>query len=338
MRRSRIARQVTAALLFLILCPAARALATAERVLTVSPDGRGDYTSIQAAFDAIPEGNTVPHVVRVRPGVYAERLTLARGKRFVSLVGEGDASGDVAIRYSLSAREVIPPSTQPVGTSGSSIVFIHADDFSAENITFENSAGDVGQAVAVKITGDRVVFRNCRFIGWQDTLYPSGGRVYFERCHIEGRVDFIFGKSTAVFDRCTIHSKNGGYITAANTPPEQPFGFVFLDCVLTGEGAPAYLGRPWQWDRGSKAAVAFLRCEMGSHVKPEGWNRWDRPENPNLRPAENTRYYEYRCTGPGSARAGRVEWSRTLTDEEASAYTVQNVLAGSDGWNPTAGR
>lgn len=332
-RFSRPAALVALMAVALLSLPSA---AAAQKAVTVAADGSGDFPTLQAAIDAVPEQNAAPHVIRLRPGVYAERVTVPRGKRFIRVVGEGATPADVAIRYSLSAKDTIPPSTQPVGTSGSSIVFVHADDFTAENVTFENSAGDVGQAVAVKITGDRVVFRNCRFIGWQDTLYPSGGRVYFDRCHVEGRVDFIFGKSTAVFERCTIHSKNGGYVTAASTPPDQPFGFVFLDCKLTGEGAPALLGRPWQWDRGRKAAVAFLRCEMGPHVKPEGWNRWDRPDKPNLDPGAVTRYYEYRCTGPGADRAGRVDWSRELSNEEAAAYTVQNVLAGSDGWNPNA--
>ena len=156
-------------------------------------------------------------------------------------------------------------------------------------MTFANTAGDVGQAVALKVTGDRCVFRDCAMLGWQDTLYVDDGRAYFADCYIEGRVDFIFGGATAVFDHCTIHSKNGGYVTAARTKPEQKYGYVFLDCTLSGEGAPAYLGRPWQWDRGRKAAVAFIRTKMGPHIRPEGWNQWDRPKNPNTDPASNTR-------------------------------------------------
>jgi pectinesterase len=302
--------------------------------LVVSTDGSGQFDSVQSAIDSIPPGNETPVEILVKPGIYKARIEIPRSKRFITLRGDTEDPKDVVLTYDLSANSTIPPSTQPVGTSGSSSVFVHGDDFTAVNVTFENAAGDVGQAVAVKITADRVVFRNCRFLGWQDTLYPSGGRVYFDRCYVEGRTDFIFGKSTAVFDRCTIHSKNGGWVTAANTPPQQPFGFAFLDCELTGEGAPAYLGRPWQWDRGSSAAVAFLRCRIGPHIRPEGWDPWDRPNNPNLTPDQNTRYFEYACTGPGADRSARVAWSRTLTDEQAEQFTIPNILRGEDHWDP----
>jgi pectinesterase len=201
-------------------------------------------------------------------------------------------------------------------------------DFRAEDVTFENSAGEVGQAVALRTTGDRAVFRRCRFLGWQDTLYTHDRRCYFEGCYIEGRVDFIFGRSTAVFNRCEIHSKNGGFVTAAATPQEAPYGYVFLDCRLTGEGEEkAYLGRPWR----PYAAVAYLRCEMGAHIRPEGWNNWGKAEN-----EKTARFAEYQSTGPGAAPRRRVAWSHQLTADEANKYTVQSVLGGSDGWDPSA--
>ena len=212
---------------------------------------------------------------------------------------------------------MIPPPTQPVGTSGSYSTLVEADDFIAENVTFENTAGEVGQAVALRTTGRRQAFYNCRMLGWQDTLYVHEGSAYFRECYVEGRVDFIFGRATAVFERCHIHSKNGGYVTAAATAKDDPFGFVFLDCKLTGDGAPAYLGRPWR----DHAAVAFVRCELGEHVRPEGWDNWRNPAR-----EKTARYAEYKCTGPGADRSKRVPWSRELSDAEAAKYTVANIL------------
>ncbi|HWP39442.1 MAG TPA: pectinesterase family protein, partial [Tepidisphaeraceae bacterium] len=239
---------------------------------------------------------------------------------------EGSEPAAVVITYDLHAKSILPPSTQPVGTTGSTSTLINADDFTAENVTFENPSGHIAQAVAVKTNGDRIVFRNCRFLGGQDTLYPNGHRTYFKDCYIEGRVDFIFGKAVAVFENCHIHSKNGGYVTAASTPQEQAFGFIFLNCRLTGDGEQAFLGRPWK----PYAAVAFIQCELGDHIRPEGWDNWRNPEN-----EKTARFVEYKNTGPGADRSRRVAWSRELTDDEAAAYTVANILGGADGWDPT---
>jgi len=164
-------------------------------------------------------------------------------------------------------------------------------------------------------------------LGWQDTLYTHQGRCYFVDCYIEGRVDFIFGKSTAVFESCTLHSKNGGFVTAAATPKDAPFGYVFIKCKLTGDGGPAsnYLGRPWRPD----AAVAYVECEIGDHIKPEGWNNWGKAEN-----EKTARFAEYKCTGPGASASKRASWSKQLTEDEAKQYTVENVLRGDDNWNP----
>jgi pectinesterase len=174
--------------------------------------------------------------------------------------------------------------------------------------------------------------------GWQDTLRVENGRQYFKNCHIEGRVDFIYGSATAVFDGCDILSKNGGHVTAASTPEKKPFGFVFLRCKLTGDPRPwdaskpapaappqADLGRPWR----PYAAVAYIGCEMGAHIKPEGWNNWRNAEN-----EKTARYSEYKSTGPGANPSARVAWSRQLTDGEAEKYTIENILGGADGWRP----
>lgn len=299
--------------------------ATAGRVITVAADGSGDFTTVQAAVDAIPMGSTTFVIVQIAPGRYYERIRIPRGMPPITFRGMGQSPDEVILTYDLHAQSVIPPATQAVGTTGSTSTRIDADDFTAENITFENPSGHLAQAVAVRISSDRVVFRNCRFLGGQDTLYVNGLRAYFSRCYIEGRVDFIFGRGTAVFDRCTIHSKNGGYVTAPSTPEEAEFGLVFLDCRLTGEGAPAYLGRPWR-DYG---AAAFIRCEMGPHIRPEGFHHWQPHRE------QTARFVEYGCTGPGADRSRRVPWSRELTPEEAARYTPEVIFAAPTPWLPS---
>jgi pectinesterase len=211
---------------------------------------------------------------------------------------------------------------EEMGTTGSTSFYVFGDDFVAENITFENSAGPVGQAVAVRVDGDRVMFTNCRFLGFQDTLYPHGekSRQYYKNCYIEGTVDFIFGWSTVVFDSCTIFcKKGGGYITAASTLETTPRGFVFINCKITGD-APEhsfYLGRPWR----PFAKTVFLNCEMSSVIKPEGWHNWNKPE------AEKTAFYgEYNSQGKGSNIDKRVAWSYALNDDEAKEYSVEKIF------------
>ncbi len=302
--------------------------------LNVAADGSGTHTTIQSAIDTVQGGSKERTTIHIKPGIYKERLKIEKNKSPITLIGDGANPSDVVLTFDLNAKSIATGTTQPVGTSGSASVTLSASDFVARNVTFENSAGDNGQAVALKVQGDRCVFENCRFIGWQDTLCADGGRQYFKNCYIEGRVDFIFGRSTAVFDHCEIHSKNGGYVTAARTTPEQTFGYVFLDCTLTGDGASALLGRPWQWDRGSNAAVAFIRCRMGPHIGAAGWSPWD-PKNDH--PENNTRYREYRSTdleGKPLDVSGRVKWATQLSDEDAKDFAIENVLRGEDNWKP----
>lgn len=216
-----------------------------------------------------------------------------------------------------------------------------ADDFRAENLTMENTSGDHGQALALRVDGDRAVFNHCRLLGWQDTLMVKNARQYFTNCYIEGRVDFIYGSAAVVFDHCEIHSKNGGHITAANTPQDHPFGFVFLKCKLTADPKPwtdavgipantnsapkADLGRPWR----PYASVTYLNCEMGDHIKPEGWNNWRNPTN-----ELTARFAEHNSSGPGANPEARFKWTKQLTQAEAERITIESVLGGSDAWNP----
>jgi pectinesterase len=302
-------------------------VATGEvKEFTVAADGRGDFETVQAAVDAVPAGNAERVVIRIQPGIYKEVIEVPREKPFVTFLGMGDDPAEVVLTFDNFASRINPETGEEFGTSGSASTVINGADFIAENVTFENSAGEVGQAVAIRIMSDRVIFRNCRFLGWQDTLYAnSHGRNYFVDCYIEGRVDFIFGRSTAVFENCEIHSKNGGYVTAASTPEERESGYVFLNCRLTGWGEPAYLGRPWR----PHAHVAFISCAMGEHIRPEGWHNWGREEN-----EQTARFEEFGNTGPGADTSRRVAWAKQLSEEEAARYTVENVLGWEDGWDP----
>jgi len=196
--------------------------------VVVAQDGSGQFTNVQAAIMSVPMGMaTNPVVIRIKPGVYREVIYIQREKRFFHLVGE-DAEKTV-LTYNLNAN-MIGPDGKPIGTFRTPSVQIDAEDFTAENLTFENSAGPVGQALAIRVDGDRAVFRNCRFLGWQDTILVNRGRHYFENCYIEGHVDFIFGGATCWFERCKIHCLRDGYITAASTPDTNQHGYVFANC------------------------------------------------------------------------------------------------------------
>lgn len=294
--------------------------------LTVAADGSGNYTTVQAAIMAVPAGTpTRPVVIHLKPGVYKERIYVQREKRFFYLVGE-DAANTV-ITFDLHAN-LLGLDGKPIGTFRTPTAFVDADDFTAENVTFENSAGPKGQALAITINGDRAVFRNCRFLGWQDTIFVDRGRHYFENCTIVGHVDFIFGGATDFFERCHIECRGNGYITAASTPDNVPYGFVFSHCTISGDaGAKTYLGRPWR----DYAAVTWLNTEMSDVVRLQGWHNWNRPER-----EKTARYAEYNSTGPGANPSARVKWAHQLTAKEASEFTVENVLRGCDGWDPNA--
>ncbi|HWB54123.1 MAG TPA: pectinesterase family protein, partial [Tepidisphaeraceae bacterium] len=230
----------------------------ATRTIVVAGDGSGDFKDVQSAVDAAPANSAEPIIIEIRPGVYKQRIVVPKDKPNITFRGE-DVKTTV-LTYDWNSH-VKAADGREIGTFGTPSTRIEASNFTAENITFENTAGDTGQALALTVEGDREVFRNCRLLGWQDTLYMQDGRDFFDQCYIEGRVDFIFGNATAVFDHCIIHSKDnpkngsGGYLTAADTLPSSKYGFVFLHCTLTGEGKPTYLGRPWRWDRGSRASV-----------------------------------------------------------------------------------
>jgi pectinesterase len=306
--------------------PAAPQTARGPATLVVAADGSGEFTAVQAAVDAVAPGNADRTTIRIKPGRYVGPVLVPREKTNVSFVG--DSAETTILTYALNVRAPQNPAS-PAGVRGTGVV-IRGDGFEAENLTFENTSGDHGQAMALRTEGDRGVYRRCRLIGWQDTLLAHSRRQYFVDCTIEGRVDFIYGAATAVFDRCDIRSKNGGYVTAASTLENEPFGFVFLDCRLTSaDSAPAYLGRPWR----PFAGVAFVRCDMGAHVRPEGWHNWGKPDN-----ERTARYGEFGSTGPGGSTQARVAWAKPLSPEQAAVLTPGFILRGADGWDPTRRR
>jgi pectinesterase len=232
----------------------------------VAADGSARYRTVQDAINAAPQDTSAERrwVIFVRAGTYHELLYVQREKHFVTLVGEDPLK--TVITYGLKAGDTGADGTL-IGTFRTPTAYIDADDFTAENLTFENSAGPNGQALALRVDGDRVVFRNCRFLGWQDTILLDRGRQYFEDSLIAGHVDFIFGGATAFFERCRVHALGNGYLTAASTPQDAAHGFVFAHGSITGEpGVKTYLGRPWR----AYAAVTFLQTEMSDLVRPEG--------------------------------------------------------------------
>lgn len=281
----------------------------------VAQDGSGDFTTVQEAINAVPDFRKANHTnILVKKGIYKEKLIIPECKINVTLEGEDGA----VITYDDYASK-LNRFGEEKSTSGSASCYIYAPDFVAENITFENSAGPVGQAVACFVSGDRTIFRKCRFLGHQDTLYTYGypSHQYYEDCYIEGTVDFIFGKSTAVFNRCTIHSKGDGYVTAPATPKGEKFGCVFFDCNLTADDNvnKVYLSRPWR----PFAQAVYIRCNLGKHIVPEGWNNWGKASN-----EQTVNYAEYQSTGEGANPAARAPYSRQLTD--ITPYTIPNIL------------
>ncbi len=295
-----------------------------KKSFTVAGDGSGDFTSVQAALDAIPAGNDHPFTIRVRPGIYQEVLVVDARKNFVSLVGE-DAEKTI-LRFNNHAGTRMP-NGDTLNTWTCASVFVYGNDFHAENITFENNAGfTAGQAVALRVEGNRASFSRCRMLGNQDVLFLSGSGVkhYFEDCYIEGTTDFIFGAATAVFTNCHIHSRKNSHVTAASTNSIIPYGFVFFDCRLTADTNihKVSLGRPWS----PTASVTYINCWMDQHIIPEGWNNWKNPAN-----EATARYAEYHSSGPGANPEARVKWARQLSDEEVKQYTRKNILGD---WDP----
>ncbi|MCI9845468.1 pectinesterase family protein [Flavobacterium pectinovorum] len=293
--------------------------------IVVSADGKADFKTVQEAVNSVASFKKTETKIFIKNGTYKEKLEVPKDKNHITLTGE--SKENVILTYDDYASKKNSEG-KDIGTSGSASFIVTGNNFKARNITFENSSDPVGQAVAVRVDGDKIIFDNCKFLGFQDTLYPrdTTSRQYYKNCYIEGTTDFIFGASTAIFDHCEIFAKRGGsYLTAASTLETNPYGFVFFNCKLT-TNAPNnsyYLGRPWR----NFAKTVFIKCEMGTHIKAEGWHNWSKPE------AEKTTFYgEYLSNGIGANTTSRVSWSHLLTEDEYKKdYTLKVIFKD---WTP----
>lgn len=298
----------------------------ADPDVVVAADGTGRYKTIREAIDAAPallrdEGRRWK--IFVKNGIYREFVYVQREKRFITLVGED--AGKTVLMYDLYAG--LPGlDEKPIGMFRTPTLTVDADDFTLENMTVENFAGTKGPAIALRADGDRVIFRRCHFLGWQNVVLANRGRQFFQDCVIRGALDLVFGGATAFFEHCEIQIAGAGAIAAASTPDTQAHGFVFSYCKINGAGeAQTFLGRPWR----DYAKTVFLNTEMPAVVQPAGWDNGRRPR------AEKTVVFaEFKSTGPGGAATVRAPWSKQLTEAEAAKYSMENVLGGPDNWNP----
>jgi pectinesterase len=315
----------------------------------VSPDvktgveGVNEFPTIQMAMDHHPwpgkraDGSAGRVYIEIAPGVYHERVIVTQNHPNITFVGLGKSPDEVVITNSLNAK-------QAGGTFFTETVEINGEGFEADNLTFENAAGNTGQAVAVAVRADRVLFKRCRFLGRQDTLFADYGRQYYIDSFIQGGVDFIFGNAAAVFDHSEIHANGPGYLTAqSRTSPDQATGFVFVNSRVTsgfeagneavGAGKESEkraagkisLGRPWR----PYSRVVFIDTELDANVIPEGWSTWS-----SMSGEVRAYYAEFHSSGPGANPKARVTWSHQLTGRESEQYQPRTFLAGVDGWDP----
>jgi len=289
-----------------------------DNLIIVAADGSGDFTSVQGAIKAVPALSEDKTVIFIKSGVYKEKVVVPTDKQNIQFLGE-NAQNTVITWDDYSGKE-------DIDTFSSYTIKIMGNNIMMENLTIENSEGLRGQAVALDVEGNQCVFKNCRIVGNQDTLYAAGNnnRQYFKDCYIEGTTDFIFGSSTAVFDNCDIMCKKQSFITAARTAQGKHFGYVFKNCKIKAASGikQVYLGRPWR----AYANVVFINCELGGFISPEGWSNWHDTDRYKF-----AFYAEYHNTGAGANTNQRVAWSHQLTDEQAAIYTVENIL-GFNNW------
>jgi pectinesterase len=293
----------------------------------VAKDGSGNFTTVQAAINAVPTNNTQRVVIYIKNGTYKEVVAIPSNKPYITLFGQ--SSGSTVITYDNYNGKAKSDGTT-YGTGDSASVTVSANDFNAVNVTFENSHGAGAQAVAIRVNGDRAVFYNAKFLGYQDTLYADNqGRQYYVNSYVQGAVDFIFGNATAVFDTVQIHTVGTGFITAqSRTSSSQTSGYVVMNSSLTTGSTSylTYLGRPWR----PYSRVVYLNTTMAGHIRPAGWDNWGNTAN------EATAYYgEYNSSGAGANPSARVSWSHQLTSSQAATFSVNSFL-NQDGWLTTA--
>ncbi len=294
--------------------------------IIVARDGSGQFRTIGEAIEVCRAFMDYHKVIYIKKGTYKEKLIIPQWLQNIELCGED--RDQTVITYDDHANIVYAPTGKGMGTFRTYTLKIEANDITLKNLTVENNAARLGQAVALHTEGDRLVFLNCRFLGHQDTVYTGmpNTRLYFKDCYIEGTTDFIFGPSTAWFEGCTIHCKINSYITAASTPQDVAYGYVFNNCTVTAapEATQVYLGRPWR-DYGY---TLFMNCELPKSIRPEGWHHWQKERE------QTARYFEFGNKGEGADTKQRVAWSRQLTKKEAQQITPEVVFNIQNSWKP----
>ena len=292
-----------------------------QDTIVVSRDGTGNFRTLQEAIESARAFMDYTVTIYVKNGVYKEKVIVPSWVENIDIIGED--RDKTIITYDDHAN------INKMGTFRTYTVKVEGSDITFKNLTIENNAAQLGQAVALHTEGDRLKFINCRILGNQDTIYTGAKftRLYFKDCYIDGTTDFIFGPSTALFEDCIIHSKRNSYVTAASTPKEAKYGYVFKHCKLTAEPGvdKVYLGRPWR----PYAYTLFIECELGKHIVSAGWHNWGKQSN-----EETARYMEYKNTGEGANASERVAWSKQLTKKEAEAVTVDAIFRTQSDWNP----
>ena len=313
-------RKVLGLLLLLSVVSAAWAQERQDTIV-VSRDGTGNFRTLQEAIESARAFMDYTVTIYVRNGVYKEKVIVPSWVENIDIIGED--RDKTIITYDDHAN------INKMGTFRTYTVKVEGSDITFKNLTIENNAAQLGQAVALHTEGDRLKFINCRILGNQDTIYTGAKftRLYFKDCYIDGTTDFIFGPSTALFENCMIHSKRNSYVPAASTPKEAKYGYIFKHCKLTAEPGvdKVYLGRPWR----PYAYTLFIECELGKHIVPAGWHNWGKQSN-----EETARYMEYKNTGEGANVSERVAWSKQLTKKEAEAVTVDAIFRTQSNWNP----
>ena len=324
-------RCLAASLLFIIcsLCfSEARAASPFDNpdTIVVARDGTGQFRNIDDAIEVCRAFMDYHKVIYVKRGTYKEKLIIPQWLQNIEICGED--RDQTIITWDDHANIKTAERPKGIGTFRTYTLKIEGSQITLKNITVENNSARLGQAVALHTEGDRLVFVNCRFLGHQDTIYTgrAGCRHYFDHCYIEGTTDFIFGPSTAWFEQCAIYCKANSYITAASTPKEQAFGYVFNRCTVTTapEVTKLYLGRPWR-DYGY---TLFMHCQLPAAIRPEGWHHWQKERE------QTARYLEYENSGDGAATAQRASWTRQLTKSEARQITLERVFSQEDNWQP----
>jgi len=294
--------------------------------LVVARDGTGEFRNISEAIEVCRAFMDYHKVIYIKKGTYKEKLIIPQWLTHIELCGED--RDQTIITWDDHANITLPSTGKGMGTFRTYTLKIQGSYITLKNLTVENNSARLGQAVALHTEGDCLTFLNCRFLGHQDTIYTGNAktRLYFGNCYIEGTTDFIFGPSTAWFEQCDIFCKANSYITAASTPQDVPFGYIFNQCRITADKGvdKVYLGRPWR----NYGYTLFMHCELPAQIRPEGWHHWREEAK------QTARYLEYENHGEGAATNGRVTWSRQLTKKEAQAVTPENVFIINDTWIP----